>query len=139
MPIPKRKLWEEFIYFKVKMEIKKLTKAILHGMFIPFGGCLFQIVLPGLLISYFFCNIETGQNYGWFSGFWHGIFIPINIVRSLFFNVLYKADSYTLMYNVIWWIMAVSWIYTIPRLLLECIKDTIKCYKYGPDILYRGY
>jgi hypothetical protein len=42
------------------------------------------------------------------------------------------------MYNVFWWILAASWIYTIPRLIWEGIKDTIKCYKYGPESLFRG-
>ncbi len=118
--------------------MKKLMISIMWGILAPLGGCLFRLIIPAVFLAFLFCNIESGHTYGWLSGFWHGIFIPINMLRGLFFDVMYKADSYTPMYNVFWWILAASWIYTIPRLIWEGIKDTIKCYKYGPESLFRG-
>ncbi|MBR1518666.1 MAG: hypothetical protein IJ624_04110 [Prevotella sp.] len=115
--------------------MKKLFFSILYGIAAPLGGCLLRIVPLGILFAYLLCNIEAEHTYGWFSGLWHGIFIPFNLLRGLFVNALCKAESCTTMYNVFWWVLAASWAYTFLGLFFASIKDTITCYKHGPESL----
>lgn len=61
------------------------------------------------LVGWLFCNITPGDTYSWYSGIWHGMFFPVNLVRSLLVGALFKADNYTTAYNVFWWIVVVSW------------------------------
>ena len=75
------------------------------------GIAIFVVMLAvgvgiGCALAAWFCDIEPGKTYTWYSGIWQGMFCIPNWVRSLFCgDVLYKADSYTAGYNVWWWIM----------------------------------
>ena len=52
---------------------------------------------------------RQAESYCWYSGIWHGIFLPINFVRSLIFDdVLYKAVVHTTAYSVFYWIFGIS-------------------------------
>ena len=91
------------------------------GMLAPLGGCLFRLIIPAVIIAFLFCNIKSGHTYGWLSGFWHGLFIPINMLRGLFFDVMYKVDSFMPMYNVFWWILVGLQVPTILFLLIRVL------------------
>lgn len=66
-------------------------------------------VLVMCFLGWLFCDIDPNKTYSWYSGIWQGIFLPINFIRSLFFdNVLYKANLYTTAYHVFYWIFGIS-------------------------------
>ena len=71
------------------------------------------------LVGWLFCDIDPNETYTWFSGIWHGIFFPVNFVRSLLTDALYKAEGYTTAYNVFYWIVVLSW---IPSIIVEILK-----------------
>jgi hypothetical protein len=59
-------------------------------------------------VGWLLCDIHANESYYWYSGIWHGMFLPVNFVRSLIFNdVLYKAIIYTTAYSVFYWIFGV--------------------------------
>lgn len=64
-------------------------------------------VLVYCFVGWLFCNIDPGETYSWFSGIWHGIFFIPNLLRSIFTDALFKAQSYTDAYNVFWWISVI--------------------------------
>lgn len=48
------------------------------------------------------------SEFWWYTpGIWHGLFFIPNLVKSWFGDTLFKAESYTLAYNVWWWIVVV--------------------------------
>lgn len=59
------------------------------------------------LLGWLLCDISPTEEYGWFSGIWHGCFFMGNWVRSWFGDALYKAESYTTAYNVFYWIFSI--------------------------------
>lgn len=64
-------------------------------------------------VGWLLCDIEVGKAYSWYSGIWHGIFLPVNFIRSLIFDdVLYKASVYTTAYNVFYWIFGISSVFS---------------------------
>lgn len=67
-------------------------------------GCYTICTVLLFLLCWLF-NIEGNKEYGWFAGFWHGLWVPYNWIRSCIFNDIYiKAPLHTSAYNVIWWI-----------------------------------
>ncbi len=65
-------------------------------------------VIAMCVVSWLLCDILPTESYCWYSGIWHGIFLPINFVRSLIFNdVLYKAVIHTTAYSVFYWIFGI--------------------------------
>lgn len=64
-----------------------------------------------LIVCEFFgwllCDIDPTQVYTWYSGIWHGLFFPVNFIRGLFTDALYKAVHYTAAYNVFYWIFSI--------------------------------
>lgn len=72
---------------------------------------IIRIVIQTLVmcfLGWLLCNIQEGESYTWYSGIWHGLFLPNNFVRSLFFkDVLYKAEIYNTSYLILYWIFAV--------------------------------
>ncbi|RHR94369.1 hypothetical protein DWW23_19365 [Parabacteroides sp. AF14-59] len=59
-------------------------------------------------IGWLLCDIEPYEKYSWYSGIWHGLFLPINFIRSLIFDhVLYKATDHTTAYSVFYWIFGI--------------------------------
>ena len=117
--------------------MRKLLFSIFVGAIAPLIAMIIRIIIPSIIIAYFFVDISPEKTYSWYSGIWHGIFIPINMIRGLFFDVIYKAVSYTVMYNIFLWFFAVTWIYTTIQITWQLIKDSILCYKYGPEYLNR--
>jgi uncharacterized protein YqhQ len=95
---------------KKSMKIKDFFKNVL---LVPVG-CLAIImqssivIFIGVLIARFFCNIDPNETYTWYSGIWHGIFVIPNFILSLFGNTICKAENYTTMYNIFWWITFIS-------------------------------
>lgn len=65
-------------------------------------------ILVMCVLGWLLCDIELYEKYYWYSGIWHGIFLPINFVRSLIFDdVLYKAKFCTTAYSVFYWIFGI--------------------------------
>lgn len=59
-------------------------------------------------MGWLLCDINPEKTYSWYSGIWQGMFLPVNFIRSLFFDdVLYKANLYTATYNVFYWIFGI--------------------------------
>lgn len=93
---------------------KNKGERVANLIFAPLGcvGCLIPLLLPisvGCLITAFLCNINPEETYFWYSGIWHGIFfIPNLIMHFLNSDILFKANHYTLAYNVWWWISSIS-------------------------------
>lgn len=68
---------------------------------------LIQVVVM-CFIGWLLCDIEPYEKYSWYSGIWHGLFLPANFIRSLIFNdVLYQAARHTTAYSVFYWIFGV--------------------------------
>lgn len=65
------------------------------------------IILVYCFFGWLFCDINPVKEYTWYSGIWHGMFFPVNFVRSLFTDALYKAEVYTTAYNVFYWIFSI--------------------------------
>lgn len=64
-------------------------------------------ILTYCFVGWLLCDIHPGETYSWYSGIWHGCFIVPNFIRSLFGDVLYKADFYTTAYNIFYWIFSI--------------------------------
>lgn len=75
--------------------------------------------LSACLVGWLLCDIDPNETYSWYSGVWHGMFFPINFIRSLLTGALYKAVNYTTAYNVFYWIIVLSW---IPSIIIEILK-----------------
>lgn len=70
-------------------------------------------ILIYVLLAWLLCDIDPGKHYTWYSGIWHGFFLPINFLRSLMFeDVYYKAEFYTTAYSVWFWICGVSSVFS---------------------------
>ena len=68
---------------------------------------LIQVVVM-CFIGWLLCDIEPYEEYSWYSGIWHGLFLPVNFIRSLIFDdVLYQAVRHTTAYSVFYWIFGV--------------------------------
>ena len=70
-----------------------------------------------VLGSWFICSVcdagpQLGEEYGFFSGIWHGMFSVGSIIRSWFVDgVVTKAEYYTSGYNVMWWLGTIgTWV-----------------------------
>ena len=73
-------------------------------------GCIAIIVVVFLyyLAAYFFCHINSGVTYTWYSGIWHGIFWFPNLVMSLFSDSIYfKAPLCTTGYSICFYVTIV--------------------------------
>ena len=72
-------------------------------------GCLSFLVVAvpycviGLYLSTLLCNIDPNTTYSWYSGIWHGLFFLPNLIKSWLYGTLYKAEHYTIAYNIFWW------------------------------------
>lgn len=56
-------------------------------------------------ISWLLCDIESYEKYYWYSGIWHGLFLPANFIRYLIFDdVLFKAAHCSTAYTIFYWI-----------------------------------
>ena len=44
---------------------------------------IFIQVIAMCVVGWLLCDIHPAESYCWYSGIWHGIFLPINFVRSL--------------------------------------------------------
>lgn len=69
-----------------------------------------RIIITILVYSFFswlLCDIKPYEDYSWFSGIWHGLFFVPNLIRSWFWDSLYKAEYYTTAYNIFYWIFSI--------------------------------
>ncbi len=74
------------------------------------AGILKDIITTILILcvlSWLLCDIDQNKEYTWYSGIWHGIFFLGNFARSWFSDALYKAETYTTAYNVLYWIFSI--------------------------------
>ena len=61
-----------------------------------------------IILATLFCKINPEETYYWYSGIWHGMFFIPNLLLHCFFsNALYKANVYTMAYNINWWIFTI--------------------------------
>lgn len=68
---------------------------------------IIQIVVMCFL-GWLLCDIDAHKEYSWYAGIWHGLFLPVNFVRSLIFDdVLYQANNHTAAYSVFYWIFGI--------------------------------
>lgn len=118
--------------------MKKLLFSVFCGIVAPMIGCLFQILIPWIIVACLFCNINSSETYGWYSGIWHGIFIPVNYIRWLFFDVNVIATSSTIMYKVFYWFFSGCYFLFFSKFLKRLIIDSITCYKKGPENINWG-
>lgn len=61
----------------------------------------------GCFFASWLCDIDPSRTYHWTGGIWHGLFFLPNLVRSFFTDALFKAENYTVAYNIFWWINAI--------------------------------
>lgn len=100
-------------------EQKMKTKAEAVGSII---GILFGMGI-GFVIAVIF-DINPAKEYGWFAGFFHGCWLPINWIMSWFSDsVLIKAPLHTTAYNVWWWINAVFGVWFWIKMILMIIAN----------------
>lgn len=80
-----------------------------------------------IILATLFCKINPEETYYWYSGIWHGMFFIPNLLLHCFFsNALYKANVYTMAYNINWWIFTIFFSY-ICMLVVICIFFYSKC------------
>ena len=60
-----------------------------------------------IVLAWWLCDIDPAKTYTWYSGIWQGMFFLPNLVRSWFSDALFKAESYTAAYNVLYWIFSI--------------------------------
>ena len=65
------------------------------------------------LIGWLLCDISAWEYYSWYSGIWHGLFFPINLLRSFFTDTLYIAPFHSYPYYVLFWITGISTLLSI--------------------------
>lgn len=63
-------------------------------------------ILIYVFLGWLLCDISPSKEYGWLAGIWHGMFFIVNWIRSWFWDTLYKAEIYTTVYNVLFWIFS---------------------------------
>lgn len=56
------------------------------------------------LLASWLCDINPSKTYSWLGGIWHGLFSIPNLIRSLFNDALFWANSYTTGYKFFWWL-----------------------------------
>lgn len=64
-------------------------------------------ILIYCFLGWLLCDINPNESYTWYSGIWHGMFFIPNLLRSIFTDAIFKANSYTAAYNVWWWIFTI--------------------------------
>ena len=75
------------------------------------------------LIAWIF-DINPSKEYGWFAGFFHGVWVPVNWIMSWFSDaVLVKAPVHTTAYGVFWWIGIVCGVWQWIKLVLVLIGN----------------
>lgn len=92
---------------------------------------LLQFII-GLAICFgvaFWLRIDPADSYGWFMGIIHGLLLVPNWLISLFdHSWLVKADNYTQMYNIDWWVFGIInilyWLWVIAGLLVGWLKPS---------------
>lgn len=62
-------------------------------------------LLIASFVSYILCDIDPNKNYIWYHGVWHGFCFSFNFIMSLFTDQIYKAEYYSIGYNVWWWLL----------------------------------
>lgn len=72
-----------------------------------FGSRLLVTVLVSGLMGWLLCDIDVDKEYTWYSGIWHGIFFVPNFIRYLVWDAPYKAELYTIGYNIWYWIFSI--------------------------------
>lgn len=64
-------------------DVKLGRKA--HMFFFETWMQLFVVpILINIVVAYFFCKIESGVDYTWYAGLWHGLCVIGNLVLLLF-------------------------------------------------------
>lgn len=60
-------------------------------------------------LAHLLCEIDSNPDvvYTWYSGIWHGLFFFPNLILSWFTDDIYKAECYTVAYNVFYWIFSI--------------------------------
>lgn len=84
-------------------------------------------ILIGWVIAFviaYFLQIDPSKEYGWWGGFWQGIFIVPHWIMSWFdSDILVRAVYRTTGYNIWWWIqlflVGYSWLSSLIRLILS--------------------
>lgn len=64
-------------------------------------------ILVYSFLGWLLCDISPDKEYTWYSGIWHGLFFVANFIRSWFSDALYKAETYTVAYNIFYWIFSI--------------------------------
>lgn len=72
-----------------------------------FGPRLLIMILVSGLIGWLLCDIDIDKEYSWYSGIWQGLFFVPNFIRYLVWDTPYKADIYTIGYNIWYWILSI--------------------------------
>lgn len=79
----------------------------------------------GFALAFLLCwifNIDAVKEYGWFAGWWHGAWMPINWIRSWFYDGIYvMAPNHTTGYVIFWWVFGILGILTYLSMVLGCI------------------
>lgn len=84
-----------------------LAIIILVILTILFGPRILIMVLVYCFAGWLLCDIDAGHYYTWYSGIWHGMFFPVNFIRSLIWEAAYKATEFSTGYNIFYWIFSV--------------------------------
>lgn len=83
-------------------------------------------ILIYVLLAWLLCDINPEKYYTWYYGIWHGLFLPVNFLRSLMFEeVCYKAEIYTAAYSVWFWICGVASVFSfvLEEIVIKVSKD----------------
>ena len=64
-------------------------------------------IVISCFIALWICDIDPVKTYSWTGGIWHGIFFIPNLILSISSETIYKANYYTMGYNVFWWIFTI--------------------------------
>lgn len=98
--------------------MKYLLKFLLF-----FVSCCLMLVLFSYIVELCGAEIEPGTEYGFWYGWFHGMFSVGSFIRSWFVDVMCKADTCTTGYSIAYWFTTIG---TIIEILLRSVKFMLK-------------
>ena len=72
-----------------------------------FGPRPLITILGLVVVGKLLCDIDIDKEYCWYSGIWQGSFFLSNFIRHLIWDTPYKAELYTVGYNIWYWIFSI--------------------------------
>ena len=87
--------------------LKKLFRFLWSAFWVLFAYGLGLVAF--CVVAYYYARINDTQEYSWYMGVWHAIFVVPNFLLHYLFDsdILYYANEHTTAYSVFFWIVFV--------------------------------